>query len=173
MLLQEPSRVTVFACPLISASLPLQIKVKIWPFPVTTIGSVFAGVGVTVGGIAVGGTIVGNGFVGTGVDVSAGGRVLVGSGVGVLDGRLVLVGCGVGVFDGVAVFVGMETAVPVGSPVLVGTDVAVFIRDGTSVPVRVKVIPGRSTWDVLVDCSASTGGSIIKTPTSSMAAPAF
>src|SRR5687767_4468463 len=29
MLLQEPSRVTVFACPLISASLPLQVKVKV------------------------------------------------------------------------------------------------------------------------------------------------
>ena len=162
MLLQEPSRVTVFVCPLISASLPLQIKIKVWLFPVTTIGSVFVGVGVTVGGmdvggITVGGMSVGSGFVGTGVDVSAGGCVLVGSGVGVLDGYCVIVGNGVGVSDGVGVFVGMETAVPVGSPVAVG----------------VKAIPGRSSWDVLVGCAASTGGSIIKTLTSSMAAPAF
>ena len=108
----------------------------------------------TVGGIAVGGTIVG-------------------SGVGVSEGGRVMVCRGVGVSDGVGVFVGMETAVPVGNPVPVGTDVAVFIGDGVSVPVGVKVIPGRSTWAVLVGCSASTGGSIIKTPTSSMAAPAF
>jgi hypothetical protein len=67
MLLHEPSRVTVFECPRISASWSLQVKVKVWPFPVTTIGSLFVG------------AVVGNGFEGTGVDVFDGGRVLVGS----------------------------------------------------------------------------------------------
>jgi len=154
--------------------------------------------GMDVGGIAVGGMTVGSGFVGTGVDVSAGGRVLVGSGLGVLDGRRVFVGNGLGVLVGRCVlvgrgvgvlvgrcvlvgrrvgvsdgvFVGMETAVRVGSPVPVGAAVAVS-PGNVSVSVGVKVIPGRPSWDMLVGCAASTGGSIIKTPTSSMAAPAF
>ena len=118
ILLQEPSRVTVLTWPRMATALPLQVKVRVSPFPVTTIGTVLTGEGVTLGGIAVGGAIVGdgtgvsegNGSVGTGVAVSAG------SGVDVVDGSGVFVDNRPGVLDaaGGRVFAGMRPAVPVG-----------------------------------------------------------
>src|SRR5918994_957163 len=143
ILLQEPSKVTVFACPRISAALPLQVKVKVWSLPVTTIGSVLTGGGCTMGGIAVGGATVGNGSVGMGVAISAGGSVFVGAGVGV-SAR-------------VAVSVDVGTAVSGGSPV--ETEVAVAIGDRVVSSVGVNVMPGTSPRGVCVGCLASTGGS--------------
>jgi hypothetical protein len=115
MLLQDPSSVTVFVCPRISAALPWQVKVKVWSLPVTTMVSVLAGVGWLIGGITVGGTAVGNG-----IGVSEG-NGFVSPGVGVIAGG----------------------SVSVASQVRVGTEVAVSIANRVSVGVR--VIPDTSS----------------------------
>src|SRR5687768_2644637 len=104
--------------------------------------------GIAVGGAPGGngiGVSVGNGSVGTGVGESTGGGVFVGSREGIIDGG--------------GVFVRIGTAVSIGNSVWVARGVA--------------VIPGRSSWGLVVGCSDSSRDETIKTPTSSMAAPAF
>src|SRR5215213_2255813 len=143
--------------------------------------AVLAGEGWTGETIAVGGATVGNrvgvskdsGFVGTGVAVLAGRSVFVGDGIGVSDGSRVSVGGGRDVSVGSCVSVATGFSVSVGSRVPVGSDVIVSNDPGVFVSVDVQAAPGTSCWGLLVGCSAGTGGGTIKTPTFSMATPAF
>src|SRR5215217_3138477 len=116
--------------------------------------AVLAGEGWTVGAMAVGGATVDNR-----VGVFRGNRSVVGAGVAVRAAGSVLVGDGFGVSDG--------SRVSVGGDVIVSNDPGVFVSVG------VQDAPGSSCWGLLVGCSAGTGGGTIKTPTFSMATPAF
>lgn len=81
-------------------------------------------------------------------------------------------GSGVNVSAGGGVSVEVGTAVFISIRVLVGAGIVEFTSVTVLVYTGVEVISGVASPGVRVGCSASTGGSTIKTPTFSMAAPA-
>jgi hypothetical protein len=145
------------------AALPLQVKVRVCSFPVTTMVSALGGCSVSVGGTIVGrgiGVSEADGSVGrgTGVEVSAAGAVFAGREVGVLEGGCVKAGSDVEVFDtggSVLVGSGMEVSAAAGGsgfvargaegsagiPVPVGANVSGLAASAVMVSEEVRAMP--------------------------------